>query len=317
MIEVGVIMDAEKGLSARILKWAVNAIDAGAQVIAVERLKGSTSSTLHRVTLMIGKNRKEVVIRQFDNREWLEEEPDLVLHEAGSLMKADQAALPTPEIIAYDEKGIECGMPVVMMSKVEGAVELKPQDMKAWSAGLAVALTKIHTVEASDFKWEYFTYNDVPALQVPGWSSVPNVWEKIIAWVQGARPASRECFIHRDYHPANVLWKHGEVSGVVDWVNACRGPAGIDIGHCRINLALLYDVDTADEFLTAYQKAASEGFIYDPYWDLISIIDMLFGPPEVYPGWEAFGVTGLTNQMMEVRMDAYAVSLWERVKDRK
>ncbi|MFD0682267.1 MULTISPECIES: hypothetical protein [unclassified Paenibacillus] len=26
------------------------------------------------------------------------------------------------------------------------------------------------------------------------------------------------------------------------WVNACRGPAGIDIGHCRLNPAMLFGV---------------------------------------------------------------------------
>lgn len=87
------------------------------------------------------------------------------------------------------------------------------------------------------------------------------------------------------------------------------GPIGIDVGHCRLNLALLYDVHIADQFLVAYQQYAQESFIYDVYWDIISVIDFLFGPPTVYPGWEAFGVTGLTNRMMEQRMDAYVYHL--------
>ncbi|WP_407703051.1 phosphotransferase [Virgibacillus tibetensis] len=28
-------------------------------------------------------------------------------------------------------------------------------------------------------------------------------------------PCHSECFIHRDYHPANVLWKNDTVSGIV------------------------------------------------------------------------------------------------------
>lgn len=79
-----------------------------------------------------------------------------------------------------------------------------------------------------------------------------------------------------------------------------------------MNLAQLFDVQTADQFLSAYQKHAGPEFNYDPYWDLLSLIDILFGPPKVYPGWEAFGVTGLTDKLMEERLDKYMISLLER-----
>lgn len=51
----------------------------------------------------------------------------------------------------------------------------------------------------------------------------------VFDFVREPRPQVKPCFIHRDYHPTNILWVDDKVSGVVDWVNACRGPAGIDI----------------------------------------------------------------------------------------
>ncbi|PAV30495.1 hypothetical protein CIL05_05160 [Virgibacillus profundi] len=301
-------------LSEQIQKWVVSAVGKNAAIVSIERLKGSTSSVLHKLTLKLTDEMKEVVVRQYDNKEWLKEEPDLALHEAGSLFWATDKGLSAPEVIAYEERGKVCGVPLVLMSKVTGTVELKPQDMSEWIDGLAKELVKIHTVDISDFPWKYFSYNDMGKVEVPGWSSVPGTWKKVIEMVKGAPPKARECFIHRDYHPANVLWESGSVSGVVDWVNACMGPAGIDVGHCRWNLAMLYDVETADEFLSAYQGYAGPDYVYDPYWDLISLIDVLFGPPEVYPGWKAFGVTELTNKLMEERMDKYAVSLVENAE---
>nr|AIA18022.1 Phosphotransferase enzyme family [uncultured bacterium] len=119
-------------------------------------------------------------------------------------------------------------------------------------------------------------------------------------------------FIHRDYHPVNVLWQEGKVSGVVDWANACRGPAGVDLGHCRVELAQLYDVATADAFLEKYQRLAGAEFSYQPYWDILALFDILFGPPQVYPGWPAFGFTGLTEQILMERLDLYLLSLLER-----
>ena len=118
----------------------------------------------------------------------------------------------------------------------------------------------------------------------------------------------KECFIHRDYHPANVLWAEGKVSGVVDWVNACRGPAGIDVGHCRVNLALLHGVEMADLFLHAYIRY-SKDFTYNPYFDIVTVLDFVDEPLTVYKGWTDLGVEGLTDRLMEERMDLYLESI--------
>jgi Ser/Thr protein kinase RdoA (MazF antagonist) len=46
-------------------------------------------------------------------------------------------------------------------------------------------------------------------------------------------------FLHRDYHPGNLLWNDGSLSGIVDWAFSCRGPRGVDVAHTRWNLALV------------------------------------------------------------------------------
>lgn len=298
-------------LDPRIIEWVINHVDRNAKVTSIHRLKGSTSSTLHHVSLTCEGYITDLVVRQFDNKEWLHEEPDLVKHEAESLRLAAGAYLSTPDIIAFDEEGDVCGVPLVLMTMLVGNVELKPTNKKQWVTGLAKALAEIHNINVDAFEWKYFSYNDIHSLGTPAWTSVPHIWEKALNIVGGTRPTYRKTFIHRDYHPTNVLWKDGSVSGVVDWVNACLGPTGIDLGHCRLNLALLYGVEMADAFLHAYQEIQGDSFTYEPYWDLVSVMDILFGPPTVYPGWEAFGVKGLTNQMMEERLDEYVRSLVE------
>jgi aminoglycoside phosphotransferase (APT) family kinase protein len=305
----GLTESSQHDLDERILQWVLNSVDYDATVESVRKLKGSTTSTLHHISLKSNQVTKKLVVRQFDNKEWVVKEPDVAHHEADSLRMAEKVSIQTPEIIAFDETGEDCGIPVVLMTMLEGFVDLKPKNMSKWLDSLAESLVKIHAVEAADFAWEYFTYNDIPSLEVPSWSNVPKSWEKAIEIVKGPQPTYKKCFIHRDFHPTNVLWKDGAVSGVVDWVNACRGPVGIDVGHCRLNLAMLYGVETADAFLTAYEQNQDHTFTYDPYWDFLSLIDILFGSPEVYPGWAAFGITGLTDQMMEQRLDMYVESL--------
>ncbi|MBY7142158.1 aminoglycoside phosphotransferase family protein [Virgibacillus sp. NKC19-3] len=300
------------GVPKSLLDWVKQQVHINASVQSVEPLKGSTSSILHRITLHVDENPVEVVVRQFNDQEWLDKEPDLAMHEAASLQMASKVGFPTPEIIAYDEKGEICGIPVVVMSKLEGNVNLKPRDRDEWLAGLAEALANIHTAEASNFPWTYFPYNAISETEIPEWSSVPDVWEKAIAIAKGPRPNMKNNFIHRDFHPANVMWRDEKVSGIVDWVNACLGPAGIDVGHCRVNLAMLYDVETAAGFLEAYKQFAGKTYKHALHWDLISAMDMLSGKrPSVYLGWKDFGITGLTDHMMEERLDRYIVHLMQ------
>lgn len=297
----------------QMLDWVVQSINEQAIVQSIVRLKGSTSTILHHVTLLIEEKEVDVVIRQFNNQAWLAEEPDLVKHEAKSLIKAEEVNIDTPKLIAFDETGEKCGMPAILMTKLAGHVELKPRHFQQWTNELAHKLILIHNVSGDHFEWTYFTYNDLQTWQLPNWSKYPNVWRILLKVAQGPAPKVKQCFIHRDYHPTNVLWQDGQISGMVDWVNACRGPAGVDVGHCRVNLAMLYDVQTADAFLHAYIKQAGPDFSYQLYWDIVALIDILFGPPTVYPGWAAFGVTGLTDDMMEERIDNYAKSLYERL----
>ena len=279
--------------------------ETGVAVLSMKRLLGSTSSILHEVV----SETSTVVLRQFDNPEWLIEEPDLVQHEAASLQKASASGLPAPSLITFDKTGEASGLPTILMTKVEGQVELLPSDFTKWTDGLAKILAMIHRVEADDFAWEYASYTHRDAVQLPEWTKKPALWQLAFEQLQGEIPAFRGTFIHRDFHPTNVLWLRDEVSGVVDWPNACRGPGGIDVGHCRVNLALLYSVEVADLFLAAYEKHAGSSFTYDSYWDIVSAFDFLDGPPMVYSGWAAFGMTGLTDAMMEERMEAFVESL--------
>ncbi|MBC7808757.1 MAG: phosphotransferase, partial [Akkermansiaceae bacterium] len=305
----------EDSLPDRVQTWIRNAVDPAATVRATERLHGGTSSLLHAVSLDTATGTRDFVLRRFDNVQWLREEPDLARHEAESLRLAVRVREDTPEVVAFDETGSGCGAPAVLMTRLGGAVVLSPPDGAAWLDGLARSLCRIHAVDAGDFPWKYFTYTDLAAFGTPSWSRCPEHWSAAIAVARGPRPSYPPRFIHRDYHPANVLWQSGAVSGIVDWVNACAGPAGIDVGHCRVNLAQLFGVTTADAFLSAYEKYAGTAFRYDPYWDIVSLLDGSEGEPSVYAGWTALGVTGLTDTLMRDRSDDYLSSLVVRAAE--
>lgn len=61
--------------------------------------------------------------------------------------------------------------------------------------------------------------------------------------------------VHYDFWSGNVLWSHEKISGVVDWSGAVNGPAGFDLGWCRLDLHLLYGEHIAGVFFRAYEAA--------------------------------------------------------------
>jgi aminoglycoside/choline kinase family phosphotransferase len=78
--------------------------------------------------------------------------------------------------------------------------------------------------------------------------------------------------LHRDFHPGNVLWRRGRVSGVVDWLGACSGPASADVAHCRINL-LTMGTEVASRFTVRWERVA--GATYHPWGDVVTVVGFL------------------------------------------
>ena len=300
-------------LDQRVKKWIVGALPGEARLRWAHHIPAGTSARLDAIDVLLDGKRVQLVLRRFTDKQWLKVEPDLVAHEAAALAWASNANLKVPTLVAFDSDGEHSGTPATLTTKLPGLTQLRPGDITAWLTEMAAAAVEIHRLDADGFPWTYGRFNVDEQLEVPGWSREPDAWHRAIEIVSSQPPKSRECFIHRDFHPNNLLWLDGKVSGVVDWVNACKGPVGIDVAWCRHNLANLYNVGVADEFLDLYTKAADFEFNYDPYWDLMTVVELLPGPLTMYGGWVAEGFPFLSTDVLAERVDEYVASVVSRL----
>ncbi len=299
-------------LTPRVLDWVRRCLGHGVEIISTRKMAGSTSSDLYALELKEGSLTYTLVLRLFTNQTWLEEEPDLAEHESAALELAAKTGLPVPTIVTKDADGSACGFQTVLMTQVSGAVNLQHADFEDWLRQMAAALAPLHSLDAEDFKWHYYSYNKPNEVQVPSWTSKPRDWERAIELVNQPAPESQISFIHRDYHPMNTLWQTGRLSGIVDWVNACRGPSSFDAAWMRINLMQMYGMQAADRFLDHYLDLCGEK-AYHPYWDLMALIELLPGPPYVYEPWPVFGLKGLSSSLLIQRADDYLACVLKRV----
>lgn len=274
-------------------------------IVAIVPLKGGNSTSLFEIHYRHQDVLKKAVLRLYDNTEWLMMEPDLLEHEKASLLTLKTPLMHSPDYIASDSTGKIFGYPALLMSYIVGNMNLTDFNMNHYRE-MAKQIVELHKQPTDTFLWEYKPYVTLSEVKVPFWTTVPELWDRMLIILNEEPPNNHICRIHRDFHPANLLWSDDKVSGVVDWINSCRGPAGIDISHCRVNLAFLHGIEAADAFLQAYRVEVGDRSYYDKYWDLKVFLDFVYpGPPEVYKGWEDFNVTGLTNALLIERADHY------------
>jgi aminoglycoside phosphotransferase (APT) family kinase protein len=285
---------------AQVEAWICQSLGCDAPLRFVS-LEGATSASLYKIITSGGES---FVLRLFTNRPWLEEEPDLAEHEAAILVKATRANLPAPELIAYISQDSPFGIPAVLMSCLDGFVQLAPGDFNVWIRQLAQNMAKIHAVSAEGLPWRYFSWNEIKKdASMPTWFKDQGLWRSILEVAHGHPLMANEVFIHRDYQPANVLWLNDRLAGVVDWVNGCRGNASVDVAHCRLNLALMYGLNVADKLLQAYEAEVGQ-FEHHPYWDMDAALSWM-PDPDYYEPWREFGLGDIPQRLLRERIKEF------------
>jgi aminoglycoside phosphotransferase (APT) family kinase protein len=244
----------------------------GGPVISARALRGGMSSAVH---LVIARRpdgqRAQAVLRRYVRPD--PDEPDPAAREARALRLAGAAGVPTPALLAVDPDGTQAGVPALLMSRLPGRVDWWPSDLDRWLERLAALLPRIHGTalppgEAVPRFAPYRQENYRP----PGWARYPRVWERAVEISRGPAPDLPAVLLHRDFHPGNVLWRYGRVSGVVDWLGACSGPAPADVAHCRINL-LAMGAEVASRFTVRWEQVA--GATYHPWGDVVTVVGFL------------------------------------------
>lgn len=271
------------------LRWVAGSVGPGVRVLGFQALAGGTSSAVHVVRLDVGASSPvELVLRRFVRLDWLAEEPDLASREATALEVLANVALPTPRLVAVDPDGSVAGEPSVLTTRLPGRVEWDPPAVEAFLAGLAAPLPVIHSVAVpGDLALPDYAPYRLMMHRPPVWASRPDVWQRAISVLEGRPPPSDErAFIHRDYHPGNVLWEGGRVTGIIDWVNASIGSPWADVGHCRVNIASELGQAAADRFLDLYRAVSGRTDDYHPYWDISAAIGGLDEDADAEPSPE-------------------------------
>ena len=268
---------------AEALRWVERVV--GAPVASQRALLGGTSSSMHLLETSAAAPLDRVVLRRYV-LDWVVDEPEVPGNEAMVLRFVSDGAVgvPAPQLLASDPAGHELGVPMTLMTALPGQPVWHPTDRTGWLRALAELAVQIHAAPLSAQLGDWFPYRP-KSRTPPPWSRHPEAWLTAYELWDGPTPASERVFLHRDFHPGNLLWTGEAITGVVDWVSSCAGPPEEDIGHCRANLAIRLGQEWADEFLVIWQHLAGKPD-YHPYWDLTNVVS--FDHQRAEPRLDAF-----------------------------
>ncbi|TDC77251.1 phosphotransferase, partial [Streptomyces hainanensis] len=150
---------------------------------------------------------------------------------------------------------------------------------------------------------------------VPPDTARPQLWRQAVDTIRREPPPFAGRFLHRDFHPGNVLFTDDEITGAVDWVETSWGPTDLDVAHCASALALLHGPDAGLRFADRYTAAGGE-VTAEPrdhlYWRLLDALAFAPDAEKVAGPWRELGRTDLTPALLAHRLEDYLAALLDR-----
>nr|WP_228447671.1 aminoglycoside phosphotransferase family protein [Streptomyces paludis] len=303
-------------------------LDAGERIVRTETLHGGITAEIRRLTVrrQDGSTR-DLVLRTFAAPAFVAQAEDLLTRESGVLALLAGTGVPAPDPIAVDATATHCEYPSLLMTHMPGRTVYDDEGLEARITLLARQLVAIHALRPAERPREYEAWASADTV-VPPEGADPVAWAAAAEVIREPPPPYEGRFLHRDFHPGNILFEtpggslHGatapRITGIVDWVETSWGPADLDVAHCSTNLALLHGPAWAPRFAAAYEAAggvlaAAPG--ERRYWRLLDALSFASIGALVVEPWRRSGRTDLTARTVEQRLDAYVTALLDDVRD--
>jgi aminoglycoside phosphotransferase (APT) family kinase protein len=274
----------------------------------------AATSAMHAVRVRAAAGERSLVLRRMFREPWKTHAVGLLEREAAILGLLEATAIPVPALVAVDARAVATDEPALLMSRLPGRLRLHAV---AHVEALGRMLASIHRFVpgAPDRPRTYQSWAVPERRVVPAWAREPGVWRRAFSRIDVEPPGYRGCFLHRDFHPGNVLFDGAAVSGVVDWVETSWGPADLDVAHCCTALALLHGPGTTEAMLARYLAAGGQ-LATDPaeraYWELVDAVGYLPDPEKVARPWRESGRPDLSAAVARDRLEAHVAAIVAR-----
>jgi aminoglycoside phosphotransferase (APT) family kinase protein len=291
-------------------QWVLASVPGAARVTSAQRLYGGISAQTHLLELARadGASLLQVVLKRHTSTRPAPQPPAAV--EAATLTALSSVALPfaVPRLIAHDALGSVCDLPALLMTRAPGKIALELTNWEERVRALGRALAGFHAAQVPcppslsdyDVGLQRRTKPVPPGIEAPDWS---RIWPLV-----AARSWRGDALLHGDYHMGNALFEAGELSGIIDWATARRGPQQFDVAYCRLDLAMVIGPAAPRIFTLAYESARGTKLSDVELWDVAASLQAYPDPALWLPGWLDAGRDDLTPELIRSRLCEFVAS---------
>ncbi|MFE6775509.1 phosphotransferase family protein [Streptomyces sp. NPDC057702] len=300
--------------------WVEKELSEGEHIERVVRLRGGWTSDMRRLDLRGPGGRRSLVLRSFVKPFFVRHAEGLLTREADILRLLGDTDVPAATLAAVDATASHCDHPSLLMSLLPGTVRLDDAGAEERAELLARQLVRVHrlSVDAPRRPRVYQPWVTPERVRLPAATERPELWRRAVDLIREP-PSYQGCFLHRDFHPGNVLFTDTDdglrISGIVDWVETSWGPADLDVAHCSTALALLHGVPTGMRFADRYRATGGALAADGPahlYWRLLDALAFAPDAEKVAVPWRELGRVDLTPEVLAHRLEEYIAALLAR-----
>ncbi|MFF4866052.1 phosphotransferase family protein [Streptomyces sp. NPDC001231] len=301
--------------------WVEKGLSEAERIEGVTRLRGGWTSEMRRLDICGPGGRRSLVLRSFVRPFFVRHAEGLLTREAAVLRLLGGTDVPAARPVAVDATARYCDHPSLLMTLLPGTVRLTDEGADRRAELLARQLLRIHrlpvTPEARPRTYQAWTAPE--RVRPPEDTDRPELWQRAVDVIRREPPEYRACFLHRDFHPGNVLFTGDgdglRISGVVDWVETSWGPADLDVAHCSTALALLHGVTAGMNFADRYRAAGgtpAEDRAAHLYWRLLDALAFAPDAEKVAVPWRETSRPDLKPTLLTRRLEEYLQALFDR-----
>lgn len=292
----------------------------GARVCGIQPLHGGLDARVHRFELVSpGVAPRRLVLRRYRPRT-LRREPGIVDRAWQTLVALEALGIAAPQPILLDAKGTAFGTPALVMTLIDGSSLLSPGNLDVWLGELAAALAALHRTSIDEADLSFLPGPGVAASRLLALATSPRSLlgqradrDAVARALRvGPAPAARPALVHGDFWPGNTVWSGGKVAAIVDWDSAAVDDPALDVGYCRMDLAMLFGGTTPARFLQCYEEIRGGRLARIWFWDLLAAVRALPDPARWLPGYHRLGRRDVDAGAMRRRLDAFIAEALRR-----
>ena len=233
--------------------------------------------------------------------------------EQAGLAVAATSGVPVPRLLAANLDG---DPPALLIERMPGSSAIPSERAPARFRSLGAAAATLHAVVvpvAGELPRRDCPISGVDFDRLRALAPAQDLLVRAEQARDACRPQSTDGFSHGDLWQGNAMWDGDRLTAIIDWECAGVGPAGVDLGSLRLDVAMCFDLAAADDVLAGWESEAGRRAADVAYWDVVAALST---PPDV--GWFAGTISAqqrpdLTRELLEDRRNLFLSDALDRL----